>query len=519
MFHRVRRTITDQLSTLASSLPGSPAVGSKGSTDHEAEMTFAGATYRSLNNGGSVTGITAPTALTHGRSPIGLWGPWGALNTSPTPRSRLVQIWLFISPLTTILLVVAVLRMASREPPPEPVPRPVPLPETLNPYACAPKSNLTALSEICTLEQNKGKSWREAAEGYEAGHDRHLTQAQCDNVFPGLYLEIDRAVAYWKKEGGVTLKHLDEAEKKSQARVLIKNNRLYVKSYSDEQQGTRTKAVLASIRDAMIGSLEPLPDVEFVVQTGDTGMPAGAAWALGRREKEPQLTLMPDFGFFSLPEPGVGGMVEVADKCKQYEQRIKWADKVPKLFWKGAFMVDIRKELWDIARKYKWGAVSDLEWGDKSTIEKEVLAPEEHCAFKYLGHVEGFAYSGRGKQLLKCRSVFVTHRLKYIQHFHHLFNSDMNSPDQNIVLSPGHNFDELPATMQWLIENDDRAEQIADTSYNFFRHYLSPASVDCYWRRLLQQWAELMTFDPELPRDSASYESFILIGKTKWVPF
>ncbi|KDE09789.1 hypothetical protein MVLG_00188 [Microbotryum lychnidis-dioicae p1A1 Lamole] len=220
-------------------------------------------------------------------------------------------------------------------------------------------------------------------------------------------------------------------------------------------------------------------------------MPAGAAWALGRREKEPQLTLMPDFGFFSWPEPGVGGMVEVADKCKQYEQRIKWADKVPKLFWKGAFMVDIRKELWDIARKYKWGAVSDLEWGDKSTIEKEVLAPEEHCAFK----------------------------LKYIQHFHHLFNSNMNSPDQNIVLSPGHNFDELPATMQWLIENDDRAEQIADTSYNFFRHYLSPASVDCYWRRLLQQWAELMTFDPELPRDSASYESFILIGKTKWVPF
>jgi hypothetical protein len=73
--------------------------------------------------------------------------------------------------------------------------------------------------------------------------------------------------------------------------------------------------------------------------------------------------------------------------------------------------------------------------------------------------------------------------MQYLQHFHHLFNDDPDSPDQNIVISPGHNFDELPATMDALIRDDKRAEQIANNSYHFYRRWLSPSSVDCYWRR------------------------------------
>lgn len=73
--------------------------------------------------------------------------------------------------------------------------------------------------------------------------------------------------------------------------------------------------------------------------------------------------------------------------------------------------------------------------------------------------------------------------MQYLQHFHHLFNSDTSSPDQNIVIVPGHNFDELPQTMEQLINDDKRAEQIADNSYKFFRHWLSTSSIDCYWRR------------------------------------
>lgn len=51
--------------------------------------------------------------------------------------------------------------------------------------------------------------------------------------------------------------------------------------------------------EAIASSPEPIPDVEFVLQTGDNGIVSGAPWALGRRNKELDLTLMPDYGQLS----------------------------------------------------------------------------------------------------------------------------------------------------------------------------------------------------------------------------
>lgn len=93
-----------------------------------------------------------------------------------------------------------------------------------------------------------------------------------------------------------------------------------------------------------MSSSEPVPNIEFVIHTGDTGKGGiGAPWVLGRREQEHDLTLMPDYGFYSWPEPGVGTFEEVQDKCQQFESKLSWKDKIPKLFWRGALMVNIRK--------------------------------------------------------------------------------------------------------------------------------------------------------------------------------
>ncbi|KAM0793496.1 hypothetical protein ACM66B_000935 [Microbotryomycetes sp. NB124-2] len=420
----------------------------------------------------------------------------------------LILIWTYTSP----LVVLAVFLSCKR---------PIRVDSSggiINPNVCERPSTYSSLEQMC-LTAPKDDRWNQHLEGYELGLDRHLTDAQCDDVFPGLYKEVDRTVEFWKAQGGVKLSDLDAAEERGQARVQIINNRLYVKSYSDEQQGTRTKATLASINEALITSREPIPDIEFVIMTGDTGLVAGAPWVLGRKEEEETLTLMPDYGFFSWPEPAVNSFLEVQDNCFEYESKQRWQDKIPKLFWRGAMMVEIRKELYDIAKKFKWGAVADIDWGDKDALMQTLLTPEQHCMYKYLGHVEGWAYSGRLKYLLQCRSVIVAHKMQYLQHFHHLFNDDWNSPEQNMVISPGHNFDELPATMNRLLKDEKRAEQIADNSFKYFRHYLSLASINCYWRRLFHKWAEVQTFQPSLFRNTTSYNSFILLGRTHWIPY
>lgn len=129
--------------------------------------------------------------------------------------------------------------------------------------------------------------------------------------------------------------------------------------------------------EALVTSLEPLPDVEFVVMTGDNGVPQGAPWALGRRDDQFSLTLMPDYGFWSWPEPRVGTFLEVQDKTKQYEAKLRWQDKTAKLFGRFQFMTDIRKDLWELARKHSWGAIGELDWRDPQMKKEALMTPEE----------------------------------------------------------------------------------------------------------------------------------------------
>lgn len=424
-------------------------------------------------------------------------------------RGALVAAWIYISPLLVALL--AVYGYLYTKPPGAD--------RILNPYACMPKSSLSSVTQVCKLENRYANP--ENATDYDITQDRHLTQAQCDIVFPGLFQEIERSRDYWKARGGVSQKDLDEAQEQGQARAMIYNNRLYVKWYGGWNQGTRTKATLASINEALKISNEPVPDIEFVLQTGDNGKVAGAPWALGRKvdSDEDQITLMPDYSFYSWPEPGVNSFEEVADNCRIFESKLRWKDKVNKLFWRGAFLADIRKEMAEVSKSHSWAEISDLNWGDREQVNKQLLTPEEHCQYKFLAHAEGVAYSGRLKYLMQCRSVIVAHKMQYTQHFHPLINDNSTSPEQNLVTSPGRNFDELPTVMSSLLEDDERAKRIADNSFRHWRYWLSPASIDCYWRRLFQTWAELQTFKPVLTKDMTTFNSFILMGEVHWEPF
>jgi hypothetical protein len=117
-----------------------------------------------------------------------------------------------------------------------------------------------------------------------------------------------------------------------------------------------------------------VPDIEFIIQTLDNGFEHGAPWVLGRRETEEGLVLMPDYSFYSYvslfsvfllyitelfahrwPEPGVRSMQDVADRCRRYESNLRWEDKVDKLFFRGAPLAPIRKELYQVANNYSWG--------------------------------------------------------------------------------------------------------------------------------------------------------------------
>lgn len=179
-------------------------------------------------------------------------------------RHWLVVAWTYLSPILVLALAASVYLDRRRTA--------INRSTVVNPYACGPKSNFTTLEAVCRAgmgpERQKvrfngghllggfpstpfvdSRARREQDENYELALDRHLTQQQCDAIYPGLYLsvpappsslvtvllsltlssvrrEIERARDYWKARGGVTEKDLDEAEEKGQARVQIIKNRV-----------------------------------------------------------------------------------------------------------------------------------------------------------------------------------------------------------------------------------------------------------------------------------------------------
>ncbi|KEI42616.1 uncharacterized protein L969DRAFT_92050 [Mixia osmundae IAM 14324] len=344
---------------------------------------------------------------------------------------------------------------------------------------------------------------------YDLSTDRHLTDTQCAAIFPGLFEELDRAASYWRERGGIHMRDLDKGMPQANVHVIIKRNRLYLKEPYRIGPNSRTRATLAAINDAIVTAVEPIPDVEFILTVEDMVLDKGtvdqsAMLALGRKKSQPNLWLMPDYGFYAWPEPAIGAFLDVQDQTLAFESRQTWQDKFGKLFWRGALLNQLRTDMALDMTDYDWAAIQAIDWKHPDNV----LSPAEHCKYKYLLHVEGIAYSGRLKYLLQCRSVTVIHDLEH---------SNTSSPDQNIIMTPAPKFDHLPAVMSRLVANDAYAERIANQSFAYWRKMLSPASTDCYCA-LWRTYADVQSFKPELTAASVPYASFKLTGTLKWNP-
>ena len=97
------------------------------------------------------------------------------------------------------------------------------------------------------------------------------------------------------------------------------------------------------------------------------------------------------------------------------------------------------------------------------------------CRYKFTVQTEGTSYSGRLKYLQLCRSALITHPLEW-QEFHtHLMR--LAGPDINYIEASA-NFTNLDSAMEYYMNHDNEAEEIAKNSYETFaRRYLTPAAV------------------------------------------
>ncbi|XP_037789982.1 LOW QUALITY PROTEIN: O-glucosyltransferase rumi homolog [Penaeus monodon] len=113
---------------------------------------------------------------------------------------------------------------------------------------------------------------------------------------------------------------------------------------------------------------------------------------------------------------------------------------------------------------------------------------EDHCQYKYLFNFRGVAASFRFKHLFLCHSLVFHSGDEWIEFFYPRMKPWVHFT-KNLRTYPKE-------LLKFAMENDDVAMAIAERGYEFIRDHLRMKDVLCYWRKLLQSYAELLQYKP-----------------------
>ncbi|KAF1835573.1 hypothetical protein BDW02DRAFT_567897 [Decorospora gaudefroyi] len=337
-----------------------------------------------------------------------------------------------------------------------------------------------------------------------SGSNYGLPSTKCRTKFAGLFDELDRSVALQRELGNVTRADVDLSWKKDGgARVMIYNHKLYIieaKLNSNGYQRPRLLATLHQLNRAITASPFPLPSIEFsfaVDDIPDASHGHHTIWAFSRHVSlDNEMWVMPDFGYWSWPLDLVGEYEQI--RSEMQENEVTWEDKISKVLWRGAVKTnkELRGALMKVTRGKPWADVEQITWKSRKDVSdgSAALPIADHCKYQFLIHTEGRSYSGRGKYLLNCASIVITHKAEWVEPHSHLFIA--SGPNQNVV-EVERDFSDLEEKVQELLQNPDRAKAIVKNSIATFRdRYLTPEAQTCYWRELFLAW-EGISFAPE----------------------
>jgi hypothetical protein len=218
---------------------------------------------------------------------------------------------------------------------------------------------------------------------------------------------------------------------------------------------------------------------------------------------------MPDFGYWAWPEVKVGPYKDIRRRIAAVDEGeahpdgssvpgMQFKEKKKQLVWRGSVTTnpELRGKLLKAAQGRSWASIRVIDWDNENDVRYNLLPMEEHCRYMFLAHTEGRSFSGRGKYLLNCRSVVVSHKLVWREAHHAALIA--SGPEANYV-EVERDFSDLDRKISFLIDNPEIAERIADNAVRTFRdRYLTPAAESCYWRYLIRQYAASCEFEPVL---------------------
>lgn len=259
--------------------------------------------------------------------------------------------------------------------------------------------------------------------------------------------------------------------------------------------------------------LKDLPNMELIINCRDWPQLRKANHAQGPvlsfSKTESYLDIMyPAWSFWeggpaiSLHPTGIGRWDRFRNKIATAAKKWPWEQKVAKAFFRGSRTSDERDSIVLLSRNsfdfvdaqytknQAWKSPADTLNADPAAE----VSFENHCQYKYLFNFRGVAASFRFKHLFLCKSLVFHVGEEWLEFFY----PAMKPWVHYVPIKSYPSQEDIKKILQFFIENDDLAEDIAKNGYKFIWDHLKMSDVQCYWKTLLTEYGKLVEYEIQL---------------------
>ena len=213
---------------------------------------------------------------------------------------------------------------------------------------------------------------------------------------------------------------------------------------------------------------------------------------------------------------GLGRWDLMSKELKKQAEAVTWEAKASKGFFRGSRTSDERDNLVYLSRSkpdlVDAQYTKNQAW--KSNKDSLGVAPtndvslEEHCKFKYLFNFRGVAASFRFKHLFLCGSLVLHVGSEWEEFFYPALVPWIHYVPVSAKASQA----EIQDLLEFLVTNDDIAQNIAAAGHAFIKNHLKMDDIYAYWKALLASYSKNLIFQPIIDN---SKMSMTVVKRTK----
>ncbi|XP_059661762.1 uncharacterized protein LOC132307902 [Cornus florida] len=317
------------------------------------------------------------------------------------------------------------------------------------------------------------------------------------------------------KATGISRDMVERAKTTAHFRVVIVKGKVYVEKYKKSIQ-SRDVFTLWGILQLLRRYPGMLPDLELMFDCNDKPVIRSRDYRDPNATAPPPLfrycgdrwtmdIVFPDWSFWGWAEINIKPWESILKELKEGNNRTKWMEREPFAYWKGnPFVADTRKDLLNcnVSDQRDWNArlfVQDWIQESQQGFKQSDLASQ--CTYRYKIYIEGYAWSVSEKYILACDSVTLLVRPRYYDFFtrslqpvHHYWPIRDNDKCRSIKFA-----------VDWGNNHKQKAQAIGKASSDFIQEELKMDYIYDYMFHLLNQYAKLLKFKPEIPEGAVEF--------------